>query len=275
MRLHDFIKPYYTIYPHIYCSGIIYVNDVPAISWLGEETKEGGFGGAIPINHLILESGKHKVKVIILPRVDKEVLTEEETFFVDFYLADVSSERWKETWHKFHPKLETPWDGLSEGINYPSFELVTEIEVEVPFVLDGWQNSVDLSEMEKKHLFNELFSYYQQIHSILSAHNASHFLEISKEKMKLQEQAFYFSKKRKQEFEEGALKLFNQNLEVEPLVASELKLQIMGYGKLVRLIKLDGTEPLQFKSPNPEEQSNVELEIKLHMRSKEKGFSII
>ena len=49
----------------------------------------------------------------------------------------------------------------------------------------------------------------------------------------------------------------------------------MGYGKLVRLVKLDGSEPLQFKSPNSEEQSNIELEIKLHMRSEEKGFSII
>ena len=49
----------------------------------------------------------------------------------------------------------------------------------------------------------------------------------------------------------------------------------MGYGKLIRLMKIDGTQPLQFKSPNPKEQSNVELEIKLHVRNSEKGFTII
>ncbi|WP_043706352.1 hypothetical protein [Tenacibaculum ovolyticum] len=275
MKLHDFEKPYYTIYPHIYCSGIIYINDVPAITWLGEETKEGGFGGDIPINQLVLESGKHAVKIVMLPRINKKTLTEEETFFADFYLSDVSPGRWKETSHKFHPKIESPWNGLSEGINYPIFELKTEIEVELPYVLDGWQNSQDLTEIKEEILFRKVFSHYQQIHAVLAEHNVSKFLELSKEKMQLQEQAFYFSEERKKQFYEGALSLFSQNLKVEPLMKDELKLQIMGYGKLVRLIKLDGSEPLQYMSPNIENQSNIELEVKLHMRSEEKGFSII
>ncbi|MFK7113997.1 hypothetical protein V3468_06035 [Flavobacterium oreochromis] len=46
--------------------------------------------------------------------------------------------------------------------------------------------------------------------------------------MKLQEQAFYFNQDRKNDFLNSALNLFNQKLEVEPLIESELKLEIMG-----------------------------------------------
>ncbi|PAM92664.1 hypothetical protein B4N84_21250 [Flavobacterium sp. IR1] len=71
------------------------------------------------------------------------------------------------------------------------------------------------------------------------------------------------------------LALFNQNLDLEPLNENELKLDFMGYNKLVRLVKIDGSQPIQFKSPNPEQQANIELEIKLHARNLEKGLSII
>jgi hypothetical protein len=132
-----------------------------------------------------------------------------------------------------------------------------------------------LSERDKDELFKQVLDYYQQIRLVLKEHNASKFLEMSKEKMKLQEQAFYFDEERKKDFLQGVSQLFAQNLEVEELNPNELQLEIMGHGKLVRLMHKDGTQPLQFKSPNPEKQSNIELEVKLHMRSREKGFSII
>lgn len=273
--MNKFEKPYYTVDPTIYCSGSILVNDVPVIDWYGIETKEGGFGGGIPINHVLLQTGIYKVVGKMYPRHGNKTLTEEEILYIDFYCAEGIVGKTKETRISFHPKLESPWDGLSENINYPYFEIATEIEVELPFVLDGWQNSVDLLKIDEKELFNKVLAYYRQIHAILKEHNAVKFLEISQEKMKLQETAFYFDEARKESFREGALALFNQNLEVEPIIEGELKLEVMGYGKLVRLIKKDGSQPLQFKSPDTKKQSNVELEVKLHMRSIEKGFSII
>ncbi|OWP74522.1 hypothetical protein [Flavobacterium oreochromis] len=138
----------------------------------------------------------------------------------------------------------------------------------MPFILEGWQNSIDLSKVDKQNLFKEVLFCYRQIHILLKEHNASKFLEISKDKMKLQEQAFYFNEDRKNDFLNSALNLFNQKLEVEPLIESELKLEIMGYGKLVRLIKKDGSQPLQFKSPNTKEQSNIELDLIFHTNIK-------
>jgi hypothetical protein len=155
----------------------------------------------------------------------------------------------------------------------------TEFEVtELPFVLDGWQNSVNLKELYKdreNELKRDVVAYYRQIHALMAEHNASKFLELSREKEELQEQAFYFTEERKKSFRDGAYSLFNQKFETEPVREKELTLQFMGYGKLVRLVYPDGSQPLQFKSPNPEKQSSIEFDIKLHMRTKEKGFSII
>ena len=57
----------------------------------------------------------------------------------------------------------------------------------------------------------------------------------------------------------------------------QVRLQLMSHGRLATLIRRDEAHscPIQFLSPHPEKQSNIELEVKLHMRSKEKGFTII
>ncbi len=272
----NYRKPYYTLYGTLYCSGIVYVNDVVVAKWVGDETKgTGGFSGEISINQSLLQSGKYEVKVIMLPRKGSVTLSEEEAAVLDFYLADLDEGKWKESRHKFHPRIESPWGGLDEGINYPVYELVTEIEVELPFILEGWQDSVDLKEIKEKNLFDDVLAVYRQIHSVLKSHNVSKFLEISEDKMKLQEEAFYFSDERKKKFRESALSLFNQKLTPLPLNRDELKIEIMGHGKLVRMVRLDGSSALQYESLDPDKQGNIEFDVKLHKRSEKKGFTII
>ncbi|GGI29480.1 hypothetical protein [Pedobacter mendelii] len=271
--MNKFENPLYSIYPRLYCSGTILVNDVPMVDWYGDDTKDGGYGGDTVINTAILQSGKYKVVGKMLPRKGKSVIDQDDTLSIDFYCADANN--WKQSRFITHPKIESPWDGLSENIKYPSFEIQTEIEVKVPFILDGWQNSLNLKDIPADMLFKEVLNYYQQLRLVLKEHNAARFLEMSKEKMKLQEQALYFSESRKKSFLDGMAQLFSQHLEVEELKAEDLKIEILGYGKLVRLIRKNGMQALQFKSPAIEKQSNIELEIKLHKRSSEKGFSII
>jgi hypothetical protein len=275
MKNQNFRNPYYQLNHNSFCTTEVYVNDVMVVSFTGEETKgKTRLTGMIPINQVLLQSGKYKVVGKMSPRNGEKYLTENNAYLgIEFFLCNMPN--CKETSITFHPKIESPWDGLSENIKFPYFEIVTEIEVELPFVLDGWQNSIDLSKMDESLLMRQVLEYYRQIHAVLKEHNASKFLELSKEKMKLQEQAFYFDEERKKSFLDGAIALFSQNLEIEPLIESELNLEIMGYGKLVRLMKKDGTQPLQFKSANKEEQSNIELEVKLHVRTLEKGLSII
>ncbi|MGN7759276.1 hypothetical protein ACTJIV_17525 [Chryseobacterium sp. 22532] len=271
--MHNFKKPLYSVYPRMYCSGTIYVNDVPVIDWYGDETKEGGFGGDTMINQALLQSGKYQVVGKMYPRLGKNVLDEDDTLSVDFFCADFDN--WKASRAEFRPKMESPWDGLTENVQHPTFNVAGEIEVELPFVLDGWQHSVDFKDMKKEDLFSDVFRYYKQIRAVLVEHNVGKYLEMSHDKMQLQEQALYYTEDRKKRFLDSAGQLFGQNLAVEELNEADLHLEIMGYGKLVRLMRKDGSQPLQFKSPDLEKQGNIEMEVKLHMRTKEKGFSII
>lgn len=243
------------------------------VDWFGQDTEDGGYNSSMIINHVLLQSGKYKVVGKMYPRFGKEVLTKTEYLSIEFECAD--TDKWKNSRYKFHPKIETPWDGLSENINYPRFEIATEIEVELPFVLDGWQRSLDLSNIDKTKLFKEVLAAYRQIHAILSEHNVSKFIDLSKEKQSLYGQAYYYSEEQKKEFLNDMAELFGRNLPVEPLIENELELQLMGYGKLVRLMRKDHKQPLQFKSPNLDEQNNIELEIILHIRNTNSGLSII
>ena len=98
-----FKKPYYELYPNINCSGIILVNDVPAFSFLGEDTKEGIMDGQVPINHIVLQSGKYKVVGKMLPRFGHKNLTENDGMNINFNLCDF--DHWKETKHSFFPEI--------------------------------------------------------------------------------------------------------------------------------------------------------------------------
>lgn len=174
-----------------------------------------------------------------------------------------------------YPPIESPWGGLSEGIKHTNFEISTEIEVDLPFEVAGWEGSLDLSKENEEQLFNEVLAYYEQIRMVLQEHHASNFLEMAQAKMKIQETTLYFDEARKKSFLTGTSKLFDQKLEVEALNPENLKLEIMGYGKLVRLMTLDNTQPLKFKSPNPERQGAIEMEIKLDKPETGKDFRII
>jgi hypothetical protein len=280
MENHKINNPYYELYPNLNCAGRVLINDVPVFSFLGEDSKDGIMDGSVPINHIVLQSGKYKVIGKLLPRFGQKTLTENDGMSISFNLSDI--DKWKETKHSFFPELSSPEASFDKDNKItspikglPLFEIATEIEVELPFILDGWQNSVDLSKLEKEKIKQKVLEFYIQIHAVLKEHNASKFLELSKEKEDLQTKAFYFNSIRKQEIRDSIINLFNKNLEVLPLNEDELKLEFYGYGKLVSLVKLDGSSALQFKRNTSEGERNIELEIKLHARTLEKGLSII
>ncbi|PAM92666.1 hypothetical protein B4N84_21260 [Flavobacterium sp. IR1] len=273
-------KPYYELYPNLNCAGIVFVNDVPVFSFLGKDSETGIMDRPVPINHILLQSGEYKVVGRMMPRFGSKLLTQNDGMNINFNVSDI--DHWKETKHGFFPELKSP-DATFDSNNkitsplkgLPVFEIATEIKVELPFVLDGWQNSIDLTKLDKDVLKQKVMEFYIQIHAILKEHNASKFLELSKEKEDLQTKAFYFDSGRKQEIRNTIINLFNKNLDVLPLNENELKLEVFGYGKLVSLVRLDGSSALQFKRDNIEGERNIELEVKLHARTLEKGLSII
>ncbi len=285
MTYGNFKKPYYFVYAYELSAGEIWVNDVPLVNWSGPQTKDGVYNGEIPINQAILENGSYFLKCILKPRYhfDELDLSESQDIFaLNVQCREVDDLRTKV---EILSTFENPigkWNEKEKKFvndafkNRKTFEMEKNFEVtELQFKLDGWQNSINLSDMKLNVLLQEVSTTYNQIHAVLAQNNAAKFLELSKEKMKLQEEAFYFSDERKSSFKNSILALFDKKLEIDFPNPSTLKLQILGHGKLVRLVRDDGSSAIQFKSPTPEETGNVEFEIKLHKRLENTGFTII
>ncbi|GAA4758388.1 MULTISPECIES: hypothetical protein [Flavobacterium] len=273
------IKPSYEIYPNLNCAVIVYVNDVPVFEYLGDKTIDGIYDGSVPINHILLESGKYEVKGVMYPRHKQNSLTENDGMSIEFNLSDIDN--WKETKHSFHPELSTPdafFDkngaitNVYKGLD--SYIIKTTIDVTLPFKLKGWQNSINLKELDQKRLQSEVFEAYTKIHSLLKTYNASEFIEVSKDKEKLQSEGFYFNKEKENEIRSKINQVFNKKLEVKPLDFSKLKLNIFGYGKLVNLLNPDGSSPIVFFDPI-EPEIKVEFDIKLHKKSLRDNLTII
>lgn len=275
----NIIKPSYEIYPNLNCAGIVYVNDVPVFEYLGDKTVDGIYDGSVPINHILLESGKYEVMGVMYPRHKQNSLTENDGMSIEFNLYDIDN--WKETKHSFHPELNTPdafFDkngaitNVYKGLD--SYIIKTTIDITLPFKLKGWQNSINLKELDQKRLQSEIFETYTKIHSLLKTYNASEFIEISKDKEKLQSEGFYFNKEKENEIRSKINQVFNKKLEVKPLDFSKLKLNIFGYGKLVNLLNPDGSSPIVFFDPI-EPEIKVEFDIKLHKKSLRDNLTII
>lgn len=288
MSMIKFNKPWYELYYRMYCSGIIYVNEVPVVKHFGERTNSGGLSGQMPINNVFFESGKYKVKGVMLPRKNKKALDIDNYMSIDFNVSDLN--RWKETKQSFHPELESPDSELvpNDDINaefsnklvnpienLPVYEMITEIAVEVPYKITGWKDSLDLSKFKKEELFKDVFNYYQMLYSTLKRHDATKYIELSKEKMELQKVTFYMNNAKVNEIYNDIAGLFQEKLAPLPLKENELRLEIFGNNKLISLSRLDGTSALQFKSPDLRVEDNISLDVKLHLVNKNKGFSII
>ncbi|QCE42432.1 hypothetical protein [Psychroserpens sp. NJDZ02] len=278
-------KPYYTIYVYALSAGEIWINDVPILHWVGAQTAEGVYNGAIPLNNIVLENGVFQLECKLMPRHGNKLLDQNDardSYSIGFDKREVDNiksnilvrEHMKSPYGQYIQKEGRVINKTLE--NLPIYIQKTKFEVtDLPFVLNGWQKSVDLIALKEEKLLTDVLRYYRQIHSLMSSNNTSKLLEIFKEKLELQEQAFYFSEEQQISFRQTTMELSNQKLEILPLHTEDLKLQIMGYGKLVRLVRLDGSAALQFKSSNPEKHSNIEFDIKLHMRNKENGLTII
>ncbi|PQL93239.1 hypothetical protein C4S77_06145, partial [Apibacter adventoris] len=140
----------------------LYIGDIPPFigGFWGYITKENdSFSAQIPINSCILKSGKYKVVGRIYPRYG------ETSFDYHSYLQMEGYYRKSGDWEDKYPMFtietsDTKYDANDKPYNpivgFPYFELQTEIEVEVPYEVEGWSHSVNLKEQNEEELKKEM-----------------------------------------------------------------------------------------------------------------------
>lgn len=258
----------------------VLVDDVPVFRFFGKESKSGmGMNGDIPINSGLLKSGKHNIQGKMYPKYGNTSLVSRSYLTLEFSIRESNTLNIHKLYEISPPDSHPNSDKTAiinpiEGLPY--YELNTELEVQLPFNIIGWTESVDLKkEMENGNdIKSEVKSAYDKIRQIIDKKDIIGFSELIKEREALLATAFYFTKdEEKKELEEFLDLIKNPDYELAPYPA-EADLHFYGYGKLVTLFTKEREGVIKLinkKDPNEE----IVLDFYFHRKQKEDKLEVI
>lgn len=133
------------------------------------------------INDLLLGNGKHQFTMKFFPNATNaadSLITQEDMRWTKIKLVKaevIPNSPYGETKNREElidfkiPEIPTP---------VPYFEFTGEFEVnDLPYELEGWKNSQDLSKIDKDELKKEVVNYYKYIRNLLNEGNVKEFYE--------------------------------------------------------------------------------------------------
>lgn len=158
----SFQEPYYQLYiSNSSCVFDIRVNDMQAIHF----NYPGTVAFDQPINHLMLQSGKQKLKVRLYPPQETHLLNERSKIEIKIQVMEAKSD--------FSVRKEVA-ALISPALNGQAYwEQELEFDATLPYKLNGWQNSASLKSIPD--LKQKLFSWYSKMHGIVERKEFSSF----------------------------------------------------------------------------------------------------
>lgn len=127
-----------------------------------------------PINHFILSSGIQNFEVRMIPYSNEKNLSNKVQLELGVHYSDKNDDL---------DKTEVIERKLIEIPSPESLPIYIHKEVfsaQVPYELEGWKNSVDLSEEKKENILNELLNWKTKILSILKESNLKEYNSVFK-----------------------------------------------------------------------------------------------
>lgn len=266
------------------CQIEIRCNDVVIFEYKSKSSaKKNGISLSMPLNHVLLKNGEFDIRGIVLPVHGADTLEDSSTLSLELYLMDYVAP--KETLISLI-KLETPSkSGLKNMINplnpvtslsgLPKYELYSKFKAEMlPFNEEGWLNSEDLSKLSHQNLLMNTYNFYQKIHTIISNKNVNSYHDLVNDRDQIIELTYYYGpEKIKLEKQEINNLVQEPGLNLLPINFENVKIELMGNNKLVRLMKKNNLPVLMFY--NPINRKTVHLNFKLHKKTATSDFSII
>jgi len=245
-------NPYYLIdFSSVNCFLEMRVNDVPVFCM----NLEGQVSTIIPINQAILESGKQQVSYNILPLLGETSLRNNTRFEASVWLYDASGD-------EIEKKEEINQFAMPEntGIPLPAYKGENFFTAEVPYKLDAWQNSQDLTKVEDLRLYVDLF--YSEIEEMIANGQYDRFAKLIQKREDNIATAMYLSEEEKKKRVAELVNTIKTGFKVVPTSSKDVML-IYGYDKLVSLKKSNGEPALSLI--NEEEGDEIIIELQLHL----------
>lgn len=257
------------------------VGDVPVslnLFW-GEITSRDGrkIGPNVPINSCILKSGKYKVVGRIYPRYGQQALEFHSYLIMEGYYREAGN--WDYTYPMFI--IETPNKYHKNGeiynpiVGLPYFELQTEIEVEVPYEVEGWSHSVNLKEQNEEELKKEMQQRYDDIRQLIAKKDTAAFRQIIKEREDLLGTVYYYSEEEKENRIKDLLTvIMSEEFDIAPY-PQEAQLLYFAEGKMVTLVDPVNREGVICLVNRKDPKDIVSLEFRFHRKKPGQKLSVI
>ncbi|TWP28480.1 hypothetical protein ETU09_06035 [Apibacter muscae] len=276
-------KAYYTYIRTSNVQTEFYIEDVPPVinSFWGEITKKDGFGfnGAVPLNSCILKSGKYKVIGRVYPRYGETGLDFHSYLQMEGYYQEATD--WDHPYPMFDIEMPTETRGTHIGNytrlyqGYPYFELQTEIEVEVPYELEGWSNSANLKEQEEESLKKELQERYNQIRILLAKKDTASLRQLVQEREDLLGTVYYLPEQEKEKRLQEFLDLVaNDEFDIAPY-PSEAQILFFAHGKMVTMVDPINREGVIRLVNKKDPKDIISLEFRFHRKKLGEKLSVI
>lgn len=222
-------KNNYTLIYDFPFNGEIMVNDVVI-----DKSLYGVLSGTELINYFILDNGKQSIKAEIFhPQYDKGGVISNDVLKKstdEFALYNTIMDNGEVKNIQLINKLKFP--EINSPVPFTKSEW--NFNAELPFKLEGWKNSEDLSKWDKKELEKSVVAKYTELRQILNSGNGNEFvrqLEFSNKEFFI---ANYYNEGRKQEYLNNLKDDFSQQTNNVPLIEN-YNMRIMGNGKIVTL----------------------------------------
>ncbi len=214
-----------------------------------------------PINDMILKSGLQKITIKLYPlgEIDNKNYTTidpDDTFRLKIFMRDQ-----KKTYKAFE------YDFLKEHevkikTSVPYFEETITFNAEVPYQLDGWSNSKNLTEMDQDQLEKEILLFYKNYGIILNDRDEKQWAKtVSKRERERVHSVDYNNKKSiEKRINEYKHSFDNEVLEVPEL--DNYKISFFGNGRVVTLRSLDRQGESAFHTIEQEEDNEGKYKVR-------------
>jgi len=255
-------EPYYMI--EFSASAVMFeirINDVPLLTL----NVKGQASTVVPMNYLILESGKQQLNITVLPVLGKMDFIKNSSFRATVKLFDVVNG------FKFiedSVNYKTP--SIDEDKPIPVFNYQGVFYAEVPYKLVAWQNSTDLSEIED--LQGKVDKQYSHVEDIIKSQKYNSLRKMLEQRENNMAISMYLSEEEKNSRIDDLIKDIENGFVVVPRMLTD-KLMIYGNNKLVSLKKENGSSALLLRNEKIKEDLN--LDLMLHIEQGSKELSII
>jgi uncharacterized Zn finger protein (UPF0148 family) len=258
----------------------MYIRDTPPFinTFWGEITANNdGFSAEIPINSCILKSGKYQVIARIYPRYGQTSFEFHSYLEMEGYYKEANTLRPKfpmftiKTPDRFHKdgKIYNPITG------FPYFELRTEIEVEVPYEVEGWSHSVNLKKEEENRLKQDLQQRYDEIRQIITKKDSAAFRKLIQEREDLLAIVYYLSDKEKNKrINELIEEVMGDEYAIAPY-PKEAQMLFFAEGKMVTLVDPINREGIIRLVNKKDPNDIISLDFRFHRKQKGGQLSVI